>query len=113
VTEWQYGSVRDHLADQADLMLWLDPPTATVMRQVVRRTAVRRLRRQELWNGNTEPPLWTVLTDREHIVRWAWQTRNKTAARVEELRRRRPELPIVRLRSHAAADRWLRGQLQQ
>lgn len=113
VTEWQYGSVRDHLADRADLMLWLDPPTATVMRQVVRRTVVRRLRRQQLWNGNTEPPLWTVLTDREHIVRWAWQTRNKTAARVERLRDRRPELPIVRLRSHAAAEKWLRGPLRQ
>jgi len=113
VTEWQYGSVRDHLADRADLMVWLDPPTATVMRQVVRRTVVRRLRRQELWNGNREPPLWTVLTDREHIVRWAWQTRTKTASRVEELRNRRPELPIVRLRSHAAAERWLHGPLRQ
>jgi len=109
VTEWQYGSVRDLLADRADLVLWLDPPTATVMRQVIRRTVVRRLRRQQLWNGNTEPPLWTILTDREHIVRWAWQTRAKTAARVEELRIRRPELPIVRLRGHAAADRWLQG----
>jgi len=113
VTEWQYSAVLDHLAGRADLMIWLDPPTATVMRQVVRRTVVRRLRRQELWNGNTEPALWTIFTDREHIVRWAWQTRNKTAARVEGLRQRRPELPIVRLRSHAAANRWLRGPLRR
>ncbi|MCU7725464.1 AAA family ATPase [Actinoplanes sp. KI2] len=113
VTEWQYTSVRAHLADQADLLVWLDPPTATVMRQVVRRTVVRRLRRRQLWNGNVEPPLWTVLTDRDHIVRWAWRTRAKTATRVEELRQRRPELPIVRLRGHAAADRWLRGPLRR
>lgn len=113
VTEWQYGSVRDHLADRADLMVWLDPPTATVMRQVVQRTVIRRLRRQQLWNGNTEPPLWTVLTDRGHIVRWAWQTRAKTATRVAELGERRPELPIVRLGSHASADRWLRGPLRE
>ncbi|WP_034213208.1 AAA family ATPase [Actinoplanes subtropicus] len=113
VTEWQYGSVRDHLADRADLMVWIDPPVATVMRQVAWRTLVRRLRRQQLWNGNTEPPLWTVLTDREHIVRWAWQTRATTATRVEELRIRRPDLPIVRLRGHAAADRWLSGALRK
>jgi adenylate kinase family enzyme len=113
VTEWQYGAVRDHLADRADLMLWLDPPTATVMRQVVRRTVVRRLRRQQLWNGNMEPPLWTIFTDRGHIVRWAWQTRAKTATRIGELRNRRPELPVVRLRSRAAAERWLRGPLRQ
>ena len=30
-----------------------------------------RLGRQVLWNGNIEPPLWTVFTDPEHIVRWA------------------------------------------
>jgi adenylate kinase family enzyme len=113
VTEWQYGSVRDHLAERADLMLWIDPPTTTVMRQVVHRTVVRRLHRRHLWNGNTEPPLWTILTDREHIVRWAWQTRNKTAVRLAEVRERRPELPIVRLRSHAAAAAWLRGPLRQ
>ncbi|MGH3403103.1 MAG: hypothetical protein ACRDRJ_11485 [Streptosporangiaceae bacterium] len=113
VTEWQYDSVRTHLADLADLLVWLDLPKATVMRQVLRRTVVRRLRRQQLWNGNVEAPLWTVLTDPEHIVRWAWNTHAKTAARVAEVMARRTDLPIVLLPSHAAADRWLRGPLQQ
>src|SRR5689334_4247208 len=113
VTEWQYSTVRTHLADLADLLVWLDLPRAAVMSQVVRRTVTRRLRRQQLWNGNTEPPLWTVVTDPEHIVRWAWTTHHKAATRVHDLLTRRPDLPIVRLRSHAAADRWLRGPLQQ
>jgi adenylate kinase family enzyme len=112
VTEWQYGSVRTHLAGLADLLVWLDLPKLTVMRRIVRRTVVRRLRRQQLWNGNVEPPLRTILTDREHIVRWAWNTHNKTATRVEGLLTRRPDLPIVRVRSVAAADRWLQGPLQ-
>lgn len=113
VTEWQYDSVRTHLANLADLLVWLDLPRATVMRQVLRRTVARRLRRQQLWNGNVEGPLWTVLTDPEHIVRWAWSTHPKTAARVGEVLARRTDLPIVRLPSHAAADRWLRGPLEQ
>jgi adenylate kinase family enzyme len=112
VTEWQYGSVRAHLADLADLLVWLDVPKSTVMRQIVRRTIVRRLRRHQLWNGNIEPPLRTILTDRDHIVRWAWNTHNRTATRVEGLRTRRPDLLIVRLRCGTAADRWLRGPLQ-
>lgn len=111
VTEWQYGAVRAHLADRADLLVWLDVPRSLVMRQVVRRTVIRRLRRQRLWNDNLEPPLWTVLTDPEHIVRWAWMTHHKTAGRVTELVGRRPDLPIVRLHSHADAARWLRGPL--
>ena len=52
------------------------------MRQIVPRTLHRRLRRVELWNGNIEPPLWTILTRRDHILRWAWRTRPKTPAPV-------------------------------
>jgi hypothetical protein len=46
-------------------MLWLDLPRALIMWQVVGRTVRRRLARQVLWNGNIEPPLWTLLTDRD------------------------------------------------
>jgi adenylate kinase family enzyme len=113
VTEWQYGSVRAHLADHADLLVWLDLPRARVMRQVIRRTLMRRLRRQTLWNGNIEPPLWTILTDPEHIVRWAWTTHGKTATRIAELRCHRPELTVIRIRSRGEATRWLNGVLRQ
>jgi adenylate kinase family enzyme len=112
VTEWQYSSVRPHLAERADLVVWLDLPRATVMRQVLRRTLHRRLRRQELWNGNVEPPLWAILTDPEHIVRWAWTTHHKTASRIEGLLRERPGRPVVRLGSHSESEAWLRGPLR-
>ncbi|RPF26522.1 adenylate kinase family enzyme [Georgenia muralis] len=111
VTEWQYASVRAALAERADLLVWVDLPRARVMQQVVVRTVVRRRRRQELWNGNVEPPLWTILTDREHIVRWAWTTHRKTAARVADLRRRRPDLPVVRLRSWPEIEHWISGPM--
>jgi adenylate kinase family enzyme len=111
VTEWQYGRVRDLLADRADLLVWLDLPRRAVMRQVVCRTLRRRLRREALWNGNVEPPLHTVFIDRGHIVRWAWSSHHKSALRVAALRERRPELAIVRLGGHAAAERWCSGPL--
>lgn len=111
VTEWQYGQVRTLLADRADLMVWLDLPRRTVMRQVIRRTLLRRLRRQALWNGNIEPPLWRIVYDDEHIIRWAWATHHQTSARLHELARRRPELPVVRLRSRNEAVTWMSGPL--
>ncbi|NAZ75731.1 AAA family ATPase [Kineococcus sp. T13] len=111
VSEWQYDQVRSHLAGRADLLVWLDLPRGRVLRQVVRRTLLRRLRRQVLWNGNVEPPLRTFLTDPEHIVRWAWRTHHHSAARVVRLLHERPELPVVRLRSHRQAQAWLRGPL--
>ena len=112
VTEWQYSAVRAHLADRADLLVWLDLPRAVVMWQLVRRTVVRRLRREQLWNGNVEPALRTLFTDPEHILRWAWNTHHKTAPRVSELQDRRPDLTIVRLRSRAEVTRWLAGPLR-
>ncbi|WP_232304044.1 AAA family ATPase [Pseudofrankia sp. DC12] len=110
-TEWQYSSVRGLLADRADLVLWLDLPRSTVMRQVIGRTLRRRLRRVELWNGNYEPPLSAFFTDPDHIVRWAWRTHHKTALRIASLRERRPELAVVRLPSRAAVARWRDGPL--
>ncbi|WP_346276153.1 hypothetical protein [Pseudonocardia sp.] len=47
----------------------MDFPRWRMCDQLVRRTVRRRLHRVELWNGNIEPPLWTVFTDREHILR--------------------------------------------
>lgn len=107
VTEWQYDTGRALLAERADLLVWLDLPTATVMRQVIMRTVRRRVHRQILWNGNVEPPLRTVLTDPDHIIRWAWTTHPKTADRVATLHEQRPELIIVRLRSWRDVQAWL------
>ena len=109
ITEWQYGSVRPLLAARADLLVWLDYPRALVMSQVVRRTIRRRIRREVLWNGNVEPPLRTIVSNREHIIRWAWRTHRKTAQAVEELVRARPGLPVVRLANRAEAEEWLTG----
>ncbi len=111
VTEWQYSSVRAVLASQADLMVWLDLPVATVMRQVTMRTLRRRLRREVLWNGNREPALWTLATKPDHIIRWAWKTRRRTAERIVALTNERPDLPVVRLTSHREARAWVAGPL--
>lgn len=107
VTEWQYSQVRAVAAARAELLVWLDLPRWRVMEQVIR----RRLSRQVLWNGNIEPPVWTIVTNSEHIVRWAWTTHAKSAQRVAELRRQRPDLVVVRLTSRSAVDRWVAGPL--
>lgn len=106
VCEWQYGAVRPLLAAHAEAVVWLDLPRRTVMRQVIIRTVDRRLHRRVLWNGNREPPLWTILRHRDHIIRWAWRTHGKSADRIAQLRRTRPDLPIVRLRSQREVAAW-------
>jgi adenylate kinase family enzyme len=113
VTEWQYVAARPLLAERADLLVWLDLPRMVVMRQVVGRTMSRRVRWRELWNGNHEPPLWTFLTDREHIVRWAWRMHPRDRFQVVALRAQRPELTMIQLRSRNDVELWLSGPLRQ
>lgn len=112
VTEWQYGLARPLLAERADTMVWLDYPRRLVMRRVLQRTVSRRVKRTVLWNGNVEGPLWTVLVDKGHIVRWAWDTHHKTPARVRALLAAGTHLVVVRLRGPLEAERWLAGPLR-
>lgn len=112
VTEWQYGAVKNLIAARADTMVWLDLPSPLAFSRVLRRTVRRRLRRQQLWNGNVEPRFRTIITDRDHILRWAIRTRNKLRTSVPHLEREFPHLWIVRLRSQREVDDWI-GALSQ
>jgi adenylate kinase family enzyme len=113
VTEWQYAPVRERLAASAELLVWLDLPFWTVtLPRVIRRTVRRRLEREELWNGNTEPPLRTFFTDPEHIVRWSVSTRNAYRGRVPVAEPVHPNLTVVRLRTVSQVETWLNGPLR-
>lgn len=111
ITEWQYSAVRPLVGARCDLIVWVDPPLHRVMRQLIGRTLRRRWRREILWNGNVEPPLHRMLTDRAHVVRWAWSTRHNARLRVERILSERADLPVVQLRSRGEAQDWLAGPL--
>jgi adenylate kinase family enzyme len=111
-TEWQYDAARPLLAERADTLVWLDLPFMRVtLPRLLRRTIRRRWSREELWNGNIEAPLWTVLTDREHIVRWAIRSRRNYQTAVPRLLDEFPHLVVVRVRSQQEAEEWLSGPL--
>jgi adenylate kinase family enzyme len=114
-TEWQYRLVRPLLLAHADTLLWLDHPRHVVMRRVTVRTVRRRIRREELWNGNVEPPLRTVFTDPEHLLRWAWKSHARTGERIRAVLdgEHAGRLAVVRLRSQREVDQWRSGPLRR
>lgn len=112
VTEWQYTKAKPVLTARAELIVWLDLPFfTTAFPRVVKRTIRRSTKREQLWNGNIEPPLSTFFTDRKHIIKWAWATRNLCREQVPELEVTHPGLVFVRLRSQRKVDLWLLHQL--
>ncbi|SHE97086.1 AAA family ATPase [Streptoalloteichus hindustanus] len=111
--EWQYGKVRRLLAERADTMVWLDHPKSLVMSRVIWRTVSRRVRGEQLWNGNVEPPLRNMFTDPENVVRWSWRTYREVGDQVRALLTHPDvgQLVIVRLRGQRQVETWLAGPL--
>ncbi len=108
VTELQYRQVLHRLAERAELLVWLRPPRAVVLLRVVRRTLRRRLRRELLWGVNLEPPLRTILTDRDHIIRWSLRSHRMTQERIRLVRSLNPAIALVQVRAQRDVARLLR-----
>ena len=107
VTEFQYRQVLAVLADRADLLVWLRPPRPLVVWRVVRRTVLRRVRRELLWGVNHEQPLWRIFTDRDHIIWYSIRGFRATEDRIREAIATRPTLPLVQVRNRRDVDRLL------
>jgi adenylate kinase family enzyme len=111
VTEWQYSSVKPLLLSRSDVLVWLDHARWTVMHRVVRRTLRRRLFKQQLWNGNYEPPLRTLFTDPEHIIRWSWGTYQRRRREALDVALTHDRPAVVQLSGQREVDTWMRGPL--
>ncbi|MCK6080620.1 AAA family ATPase [Microbacterium sp. EYE_5] len=110
VSEWNYFGAGGGqlLGERADLAVWLDLPRRVARTRLLRRTVRRRIRREPLWNGNTEPPLWTVFRDPDHILRWEMRTHGTWRERMPRVSADY-DLPVVRLTRARDVDRWLAG----
>ena len=90
--------------DAADLVVWLDLPARVWLPRLLRRTARRMVRREELWNGNRESIRLTLFS-RESVVWYA--VRNHRRRRRDWERGLVPRFPVVRLRTPEEVTRWL------
>ena len=94
------GKIGDIVPEAADLVIWLDLPARVWLPRLLRRTARRLLRKEELWNGNRER--WRdVLHPTNSVVIYALRNYRRTRRTLAvELRRFR----VARLRSDAEVD---------
>ena len=101
VIDGNYGVVRDIVLSRATQVVWVNPPKHVVMAQVVRRSLVRAITQQELWNGNREQ--WHFFVRGDHPIRWAWTTYARRQRDFEQAMNEK----WVRLRSRHEIGRWL------
>ena len=70
------GNTRDITWPLADQIVWIDLPFPVTFTRMLRRTFTRRLRNEELWNGNRES-IRGMFFSRESLILFAIQHRNK------------------------------------
>lgn len=97
------GKLGDLVLERAELVVWLDLPMRVWLPRLLRRTVLRIVRGEELWNGNRES--WRgAFWGRESLVGFALRTH-------PDRRRRYPQelapYRVVRLRSPKEVERWL------
>jgi adenylate kinase family enzyme len=78
IVDGNYSHVRDILWPRATTVLIIDLPKRVVITRVIKRTILRILKREELWNGNRES--WRNALSRDpnrNIILWSWNSHAK------------------------------------
>jgi len=99
------GKIGDIVLEGADVVVWLDLPLRVWLPRLVRRSARRVIRKEELWNGNRER--WRdALHPTNSVVVYALRNYRATKRTLEsELAR----FPVARLRTQADVDDFVRS----
>jgi adenylate kinase family enzyme len=111
----KYSQVRDLVLGRADTVVCLDHHRLRQTLRVAWRTALRIVRREDLWNGNRET--WRGLAvwraPEESIVRWTWDNVPSARRLFDEVDQRfagDPAVDVVRLRGWRQVDAWASAQ---
>lgn len=99
------GKLGDLVLEGADVVVWLDLPVWVWLPRLVRRTARRVTRHEELWNGNRET-LKDVVHPQSSVVLYALgKYRQQRRTYASELAR----FPLLRLCTQREVDDFLRS----
>ena len=85
VTDGNYRIAMTRTLPRATHIIWLDYSRAVVMRRVIWRSLVRAIGQQELWPGTGNREDFRRWLDKEHPIRWAWDTFDRRRGQYETL----------------------------
>lgn len=110
ITDGNYskGALPQILPSATDV-IWLDYSRTLIMTRVIRRSFLRAIWRTELWPGTGNREDFRLWLQKDHPIRWTWDTYRSANAR-REARFADPELAHVRkhrFRTPFETRRWL------
>jgi adenylate kinase family enzyme len=79
-----YSLVRPIYVPRLTHIVWLDYPKRVVMRRVIWRSIKRAVGRKELWPGTGNREDIRMWVEKDHPIRWAWDTFAKRRRENEE-----------------------------
>ena len=109
VVDGNYSAVMRDLAwDRAQTIVWLEYPFLVSGWRLLRRTVLRSVRREELWQGNRETFRRSFMSS-ESILLWFLRTFRRRRRQYEAAMAdpANAHLTFVRQRSPREAERWL------
>jgi adenylate kinase family enzyme len=78
VVDGNYSQVRDIVWPRATTIVCIDLPRRVVMTRVIKRTLLRIVKRERLWNGNRESWRNALSIDpMRNIILWSWNSHAK------------------------------------
>lgn len=103
-----YHQVRDIVWPHAEVVVWLDRPFRTVLRQLTKRIIKRSLGREKIWHDNRESLVKHLFT-RESLYLWLLKTYWRRKRQFPELFAlpKHAHLNVVRLTTRRQASEWL------
>ena len=106
VSDGNYGTVRHVLWPRATHMVWLDYERPVVMRRVLWRSFSRAVTGNELWPGTGNRESFARWIDKEHPIRWAWESFHDRRRRYGEAMAKLEAggVPVYRLRRPREAE---------
>lgn len=98
-----------------DMLIWCDYPLWLVLPRLVRRTLRRAIRKETLWNNNTESLLKSVFT-KDSVIFWmlsTWRAHKKRHHQLFLDQSQFPGVQLIRLRHPRQANRLLETLIKQ
>ncbi len=86
ITDGNYSrGAQPHILPRATDVIWLDYPRRVLMHRVVRRSFARAISGRELWPGTGNREDFRRWLEKEHPIRWTWDTFAEARASREAL----------------------------